>query len=69
MMTLTIDFTPELEARLNAEARLQGLEPGDFVKKLVAEHVAPLTENHEQALRQRIMEELVEETERLGLYQ
>lgn len=69
-MTLTIQIPPEIEARLTMQARLEGLEAAQVVEKLVERHLppAPLT-NEERERRRRVMEELVAETERLGLYQ
>ncbi len=72
-MTLTIELTPEQESRLAVLARREGLEPADVVKKLVEEHLPPLAPSsrlpeQEQARRVKVMQELVEETERLNLY-
>lgn len=71
-MTLTIELTPEQENRLAAFARQAGLAPDEVVKKLVEEHLpplpSPLLPEQEQARRVQVMHELVEETERLGLY-
>jgi hypothetical protein len=41
-MTLTIDLTPEEEARLRAAAHSQGLDPAAYVKRTVIEHLPPL---------------------------
>ena len=46
-MTLTIELTPEQEARLNAIAQREGLDPAEVVKKRVAEHL-PLTLQDEE---------------------
>ena len=72
-MTLTIELTPEQESRLAALARQEGIEPAEVVQKLVEEHLPPLAPSsglseQERARRVKIMHELVEETERLGLY-
>jgi hypothetical protein len=40
-MTLTIELTPEQEARLAAAARQEGLEPADLARKIVTEHLPP----------------------------
>ena len=75
-MTLLIELTPEQETRLAAVARQAGMAPAELVKKLVEEHLpslaadaptSPLSEQ-EQARRAKVMDELVKETERLGLY-
>ena len=42
-MTLTIELTPEQEARLQAFARRQGLEAAELAQRLVTEHL-PLLE-------------------------
>lgn len=41
-MTLQINISPSQEARLAAEAEQQGLEPGELVQRLLAEHFAEL---------------------------
>ena len=41
-MTLTIDLTPEVEAKINGNAKRQGVSPADFVRGLVEN--APLPE-------------------------
>src|SRR5579863_2697824 len=38
-MTLTIDFTPQEEAWLNAQAAQQGLPPAEIVRRLVEERL------------------------------
>jgi hypothetical protein len=38
-MTLTIELTPEEEARLQAAAREQGLEPAECAHRLLTEHL------------------------------
>ena len=40
-MTLVIDLTPEEEARLQAIAKSQGLEPADCAKRLLTERLTP----------------------------
>ena len=71
-MTLTIELTPEQESRLTALARQEGVAPTEVIKKLVEEHLPPLASpllpEREQARRTQVMHELVQETERLGLY-
>jgi len=42
-MTLTIDLTPNEEARIEASARQYGIAPVDVVKKLVNEHLPQVT--------------------------
>ena len=41
-MTLTIDLTPNEEARIEASARQNGIAPVDVVKKLVNEYLPPV---------------------------
>jgi hypothetical protein len=41
-MALTIELTPEQEAQLAAAAKKEGLDPAEFARKLVTEHL-PLT--------------------------
>jgi hypothetical protein len=41
-MTLHIDFTPQEEAWLNAQAMLQGLPPAEVVRRLVDERLPEL---------------------------
>jgi hypothetical protein len=43
-MTLSIDLTPDQEARLTAFARRKGLEPAALAKKLVTDHL-PLSDS------------------------
>ena len=38
-MTLTIDFTPQEEVWLNAQAAQQGLPPAEIVRRLVGERL------------------------------
>ena len=68
-MSITIDLTPETEARLTTQARLRGLEPKEIVSRLVEEHLPPVLTEEELARRQSVMEEYVAESERLGIYQ
>ena len=42
-MTLTIELTPEEEARLENLARLWGLEAAECVRQLLTAHLPPLT--------------------------
>ena len=42
-MTLTIELTPTEEAQLTAAARQAGLAPAALARKLVTEHLPPLT--------------------------
>ena len=39
-MTVTIDFPPDIEASLFAQAQAQGLEVADYVRNLVRKDVA-----------------------------
>ena len=41
-MSLTIDLTPEVEAKINWNAKRQGVSPTDFVRRLVED--TPLSE-------------------------
>ncbi len=43
-MTLTIDLTPDEEARLRAAARRRGLAPAECAHKLLAEHLPDVEE-------------------------
>ena len=43
-MTLTIHFTPTEEARLDAVARQEGVDPAALAKRLVTDHLPPLTD-------------------------
>jgi hypothetical protein len=45
-MTVTIDFTPEEEAWLNAQTQRQGLSPAEVIKKLVDQHIPALNGTH-----------------------
>jgi len=47
-VTLTIQFTPEQEARLTAFARHAGVDPAEVVKKLVSEHLPDTLSDEEQ---------------------
>jgi negative regulator of replication initiation len=38
-MTLTIDFTPQLEAWINSEAQQRGLQPGDLIRRMIEEQI------------------------------
>jgi hypothetical protein len=40
-MTLIPDFTPEDEARLAAAARERGMDPAEFARELLREHLPP----------------------------
>ncbi len=42
-MILTIELTPTEEAQLTAAARQEGLEPAALARKLVTEHLLPVT--------------------------
>jgi hypothetical protein len=44
-MTLTIDLTPEEEARLIAIARQKGVAPQECARQLLTEHLPGLTSN------------------------
>ena len=50
-MSLTVDFTPNEEARIQAAARQEGVEPADVLKSLVAQHLPPLDETWRSKLR------------------
>ena len=69
MMTLTIELSPEIEAQLQTQARLRGLEPNEIARRLLAEHLPPVLSEEELARRQSVMDEFVAESERLGIYQ
>lgn len=49
-MTLTIEITPEIESRLEAEARRSGMSKTDLAKNVIEERFAPVEkeprENH-----------------------
>jgi hypothetical protein len=68
-MTLTIELTPEQEARLAAAAERSKIAPAEFVQNIIAEHLPPLLSEAERTRREQVMQELIAETERLGLYQ
>lgn len=42
-MSLIVDLSPELEARVEKEAERQGIAPAEVVRKLVEETLRPLT--------------------------
>jgi hypothetical protein len=44
-MTVVIDLGPAEEARLLAAAQREGLDPSDLVRKLVREHLPPLSDS------------------------
>ncbi len=44
-MTLTIELTPEEEARLLEEAQRAGVAPSDYVRRLIDEDLAVLPDN------------------------
>jgi hypothetical protein len=46
-MTVTIDFTPEEEAWLNAQTQRQGLSPAEVIKKLVDQHIPAPNGTHD----------------------
>jgi len=48
-MTLNIELTPDQEARLQAAARQNGIAPAEVVKRLVEEHLPPLSSDTETA--------------------
>ena len=39
-MTLQVDFTPQMEAWINAQARQRGLRPADLVRRVIEESAA-----------------------------
>jgi hypothetical protein len=47
-MTLTIQLEPDEEARLAAAARREGLDPASLVRKLMIEHLPPVTQSVEE---------------------
>ena len=47
-MALIIHLTPSEEARLEAAARRQGLDPAEFAQKLVTERLPPLPSDQEE---------------------
>lgn len=67
-MILTIELTPEQEARLAEFARREGLDPVTLAQRLVTEHLPSRNDAEERTRRAKVMQELVEETENLGLY-
>ncbi|NJM52742.1 MAG: hypothetical protein HC846_04700 [Blastocatellia bacterium] len=44
-MTLTIELTPEMESRLEAEAKRKGLETEEFAKIIIEQNLSPKEEN------------------------
>ena len=68
-MTLHLELTPEQEARITAAARQQGIGPEELALKLLEAHLPTLLSAEEKTRREQVMEELIAETERLGLYQ
>ena len=47
-MTLTIDLTPTEQERVTAAARRTGLDPAEFIKKLVTESLSASIGNKQQ---------------------
>lgn len=47
-MTLTIELTPAEQERITAAARQEGLDPVDFIKKLVTDHLPEAVGNERQ---------------------
>lgn len=45
-MTLTIEIAPEIESRLESEAKRQGLEKEEFAKIIIEKTLSPKPENH-----------------------
>jgi hypothetical protein len=48
VMSLIIQLTPGEEARLEAAARREGLDPAEFARKLVAERLPPLAPDQKE---------------------
>jgi hypothetical protein len=62
-MTLAIELTPDEEARLQAAAREQGLDPTDCARRLLIEHLPPLRADSAQASERDRTLELFEQWE------
>jgi hypothetical protein len=43
-MTIKLDLTPEIEARLVAQAKIQGVSVDRYIESLVEQHLAAQTE-------------------------
>jgi hypothetical protein len=54
MTAFTLNLTPELTHRLEAEAARQGVEPDRFILHTLQEQLKPESENDETALLQTI---------------
>ena len=48
-MTVTIDLTPTEQERITVAARQKGLEPAEFIKKLVTEGLTTSAGNEQQS--------------------
>jgi hypothetical protein len=62
-MTLSIELTPDEEARLQAAAREQGLDPAICAHRLLTEHLPPLGADAAQASERDRTIELFEQWE------
>ena len=71
-MTLIIDLTPAEEARLNAAARDKGIKPEELTRQLIAglppAKVVRSKRSRSEMERHRGLDELVAESQKLGLY-
>jgi hypothetical protein len=67
-MAITIELSPDEEARLAALAKQSGIAAAQMARKLVVEHLPPTLDAAERARRETVMSELVSESQRLGLY-
>jgi hypothetical protein len=68
-MSLVIELTPEQEQRLREFACRQGLEPTQLAQNLVTDQLPDLPSLEEVDRRGIALTELIEETQRLGLYE
>jgi hypothetical protein len=62
-MTIKIEFTPEQEAKLTAQARRQGLDLSELVKRLVTEN---LSKGEEKGIRGLTAEERIKAMDALA---
>jgi hypothetical protein len=71
-MTLVIDLTPTEEAHLQAAARAEGIEPEEFAKQLIVNFPRANGVGNgalkSESERHRGLDELVAESQKLGLY-
>jgi hypothetical protein len=67
-MTLTI--APEIEAQLVSVAQQEGIDPTALVAHLVTERFQQrVAKDEEYTRRIKLLKEIIEETEELGLYE